>query len=64
MAAASVFVSRGIPSCFLPLWEALQDQQDSFQTTATMLGLGVCEILHVSYMSKSLFPVACQLSQM
>ena len=50
MATTSVCVSRASPSCFLPLWESLQDElvgltQGSFKALSAMLGLEVCEIL-------------------
>ena len=56
MAAASVSVIRGSPSCLLPLWEALQDLQVSLsQATFKLLSvrdLGTCEILHAPFKSR------------
>ena len=50
MATTSVCVHRASPSCFLPLWESLQDElvgltQGSFKALSAMLGLEMCEIL-------------------
>ena len=50
MATTSVCVHRASPSCFLPLWESLQDElvgltQGSCKALSAMLGLEMCEIL-------------------
>lgn len=50
MATTSVCVSGASPSCFLPLWEPLQDElvgltQGSLKALSAMLGLEVCKIL-------------------
>lgn len=60
MAATSICVPKGSPSCFLPLQEALQDQQVSltwalffsfFQITAFVLCAGECEIMCMPFKS-------------
>lgn len=61
MASAGVSVPRRSPSCFPPLWQSLLEQQvgltQTLQTTASALGLGVCESLCVPF--KSGVAVSC-----
>ena len=66
MADASVYVSRVRSSCVLPLWESLkpadESNPDSFQITASALGLRGYVIFCHHLRVMSLFPKSLWLS--